>query len=326
MRQNFNYSCGPACILALKDLISTNQIHQHSSDIESFYSDEMFTLPEIGTCENNLTNFALHDDILKEYLIDSGENTYHGRVAIANIRNHRTGIGHYVLFLKKQGDLIFYFDPVDGEVYEKLESEINWENHNGSIKKWSLNFDIDYDFRMTINHKRKIFILYGDFDLADERYDTVPFLESHYRSQGHPVSMSPESEILVQNDVLYLDGMKVSNGDVVWIKIDPRQDESYFQTLRILSLFEDRILFINKPSLILRYDDKFLVPSSLTIGSVDRTLKKNTLQKSVYPYKDSLVAKRMNGFGGKDVHVGKKENVIKEILEKGGARLLLNSA
>ena len=51
---------------------------------------------------DELVDCVTRDSTLSERVIYSGEGVYNGELCIANIRNWRSGIGHYVVILKRE--------------------------------------------------------------------------------------------------------------------------------------------------------------------------------------------------------------------------------
>jgi len=330
MRQTTQYTCGPAAILtilnALKPLPSGRD-YCSLSEIE--VSDQTNTKPVFGTENDELVKYLINNEVTKNRVLSHGESTYHNGLAIANIRNWRSGIGHFVVLLglsESNKDEVHIYDPLDGQIHLKRFDDFEWKNANGDLSNWSINFTTSEDeLASIIDHiklidKKMVHIIKGDTDLFDELYDTVTFLQDLYLKKQDLVNLITDKDINIYKNDLFLGGIKVNAGDTVWVKVDPKQSESYFLTLRLLVPFESKgVKFVNPPSLILSYDDKTIpliagsYSSQVYINTVDR------VEQSLYGIgEENLVVKRLNGFGGRDVAFSKSvaEDVSKLMKEE----------
>lgn len=300
MRQTYSFSCGIACLIAVRDLMEYGKLMPHSSKDESSILNKISISSSYGLGNAELIDFIKTSSDFSSFLNDYGEDTYRGGVAIANIRNFRSGIGHFVVFLGIKNDVVQFYDPIDGLVHKMTLTEFEWVNSSGDILKWSANFNIKnftYDLKSV---EKKAFIIKGSADPFNPIYDTASFLYDEYHKSNKSVSLVNDKQIVIIDSILYLDGMAVRENDDIWIKIDPRQSEDYFLILRVLSLFEDKVNFFNPPSKILLWDDKLI---STTIKNYTLVTEKKSLNEVNYFYNGmSLVVKRLNGFGGRDVH------------------------
>jgi len=279
-----------------------------------FISDSLGGKPFVGIEHERMIEYVESHPVLSESLIDYGSHTYNGGLCVANIKNWRSGIEHYVVILKENNGKYTILDPIDGMIHERRKEEFLWENRDGSLKSWSINFratDAEVERIIQEENKPVIHIIKGMEDEFSPVYDTVSFLEKLHLDLGDLVSVETDDMIHVIDNQLYLGSKMVREIDTVWVKIDPRQEERYFNILRTLSLFEDSVNFINKPSLILRYDDKTL-PFKILERSGRIVCNESNLVKAFHCSEPSVV-KRMNGFGGRDVHFVKDESEIKEL-------------
>ena len=346
MRQTTQFTCGPAAILtivnAFKPLPSGRD---YCSMSEMEVSEETCTKPVSGTENNELVKYLTNHEVTKDRVHSHGENSYHNGLAIANIRNWRSGIGHFVVFLGLSdfdSDEVLIYDPLDGQIHSKRFDDFEWKNANGDLINWSINFTASKEeLASIISHiklidKKMVHIIKGDTDLFNDLYDTVGFLHDLYLKKQDLVNLTTDKAINIYKNDLFLGGIRVNSGDTVWVKIDPKQSESYFLTLRLLVPFESKgVKFVNPPSLVLSFDDKTIpliansYSSQVYINTIDR------VKQSLYGIgEENLVVKRLNGFGGRDVTFAKSvpevvSELIKEdapyIIEKSIAKKGLNT-
>ena len=144
MRQTTQYTCGPAAILtivnAFKPLPSGRD---YCSTSEMEVAELTCTKPVSGTENDELVKYLANHEPTKNKVHSHGENSYHNGLAIANIRNWRSGTGHFVVFLgldgSNEGSVLIY-DPLDGQIHSKRFDEFEWKNASGNLKNWSINF------------------------------------------------------------------------------------------------------------------------------------------------------------------------------------------
>ena len=325
MRQTTQYTCGPAAILTIINAfqpLPSGRDYCSMSEIE--VAEQTCTKPVFGTDNNELVKYLANHEATKEKIHSHGESSYHNGLAIANIRNWRSGIGHFVVFLGLSDfdeNKVLIYDPLDGQIHSKRFDEFEWKNANGDLANWSINFIASKEeLASIISHiksidKKMVHIIKGDMDLFNDLYDTVNFLHDLYLKKQDLVNLTTDKTINIYKNDLFLGGIKVNTGDTVWVKIDPKQSESYFLTLRLLVPFESKgVKFVNPPSLILSFDDKTIpliansYSSQVYINTIDR------VEQSLYGInEDNLVVKRLNGFGGRDVTFS--SNVSEDISE-----------
>jgi len=311
LRQTTQHSCGASCLLILEYIFGHLEEGKLSSERELSINKRLDGKPILGIDSNKMLEYVELHGTLSRRLKDSGSGTYKDGLCIANIKNWRSGIGYYVIMLKKEVDEYTILDPIDGEIHKISKDNFLWESGDGSLKEWSINFNASKEeIHKIIDKENKpvIHIIKGSEDNFNPVYDTVSFLEELYLGNGYLVSVETDDMIHVIDNQLYIGSKMVRDIDTIWIKIDPKQEERYFNILRVLSLFEDEVDFINKPSLILKYDDKTL-PFKILKRSGRIVCNKNNLLKAFHDNK-SAVIKRMNGFGGRDVHFIKEKEDI----------------
>jgi|GEM_PF-1149388 len=120
------YSCGPACVASAAKLYGkTNVVYD---DVRRQLSPD----PVIGSKNEDVAELCKN----RLPFSSAGENTYTGGVAIANIIQDE---GHYVLFLKQEGDDIVYYDPYHHELVVDKLNQVEWISESGHLKNWSIN-------------------------------------------------------------------------------------------------------------------------------------------------------------------------------------------
>ncbi len=127
VRQQDDYSCGPAC------LATVAHIYGLGGDY-AFYRDAAQPDPKVGTPAPRMQD--LSKGLLSSYS-KTGLDTYDGGVAIANIIQ---GEDHYVVFLKKEGDRAVYYDPYEHELVVDRMDNIPWISEKGSHDRWCIDF------------------------------------------------------------------------------------------------------------------------------------------------------------------------------------------
>lgn len=138
-RQIYPYSCGPACLVTVGRLIG-----REFSECD--ICDQTGAMPTIGT-----TNAALQSWAEENLPVAScGSNTYRDGLAIWNIRNVLSGVGHYVVVLGRRStpgfyDKIRYYDPYWARTFELGLDEIEFKSGDGQNVRWSINFEMDAD-------------------------------------------------------------------------------------------------------------------------------------------------------------------------------------
>lgn len=125
--QKTDYTCGPACL---------NFVHEHlgqDSPGEDSLSKKLGSKPVLGTENQSILSYcqnAFPGCFLGEY---------QGGLALANIRNWRDGVGHYVVFLRGDREKVLIFDPFDGKIHKRPWGSFNFESGCSHFKNWSIN-------------------------------------------------------------------------------------------------------------------------------------------------------------------------------------------
>lgn len=132
-KQTTSYSCSAASLVAINEIIEC-PVHYNEMELVNLLGAK----PLIGVDTDKLLQYcrSFYGKSIHSY----GEGTYHGGLALANIKNWRDGIGHFVVFLNKINDNIFIFDPFDGLIHMKKFSDIDFVSGCGGYKEFSINF------------------------------------------------------------------------------------------------------------------------------------------------------------------------------------------
>ena len=127
-RQLDEYSCGPAC------LTSIARLYGLAGDYD-FYRAAAAPNSDVGTPAPHMQ--ALGEKLFAGTYQKTGLDTYDGGIAIANIIQEED---HYVVFLKKEGERVIYYDPYEHElVIDKLDN-VAWKSEKGSHDRWCMDF------------------------------------------------------------------------------------------------------------------------------------------------------------------------------------------
>lgn len=126
VRQQDDYSCGPACMATLSNIYGTGLTYEECRE----YANPD---PETGT-DHNLLAF-----ICDQYMpFDSaGTHAYRGNVGIALVTQE--GEGHYVVTLAQEGDRIAYYDPYHHEIVVDNVKDIEWFSASAGVADWAIN-------------------------------------------------------------------------------------------------------------------------------------------------------------------------------------------
>jgi hypothetical protein len=101
--------------------------------------------PNVG-----IENPTLHEIAEKFLPVRScGSDVWRGGLAIFNIREPLSSIGHYVVVLGMRGGKVRYYCPFHATVLEMYLTEIDWRSGDGKYVNWSLNFEAQQDFYET---------------------------------------------------------------------------------------------------------------------------------------------------------------------------------
>lgn len=135
------YSCGPAALATIGNILG-----KHISEKELI--EKLEAQPNIGTDNTIMYNWA------KENLpvISCGEDTYTDGLSIWNIQNALSGIGHFVVVLGVQDNIVRYYDPYWVRTLEFHKDSIKWISGDHKYKKWSINFKCSFDtYNLNLN-------------------------------------------------------------------------------------------------------------------------------------------------------------------------------
>jgi len=300
-RQTTPYTCGPACLATVTRLVTDRTVY------EAELAQELGALPGIGVDHDDLANWAQKNDLP---VTSEGEGTYDGGVAIANIKNPTSHIGHFVIMLGRRGDIYRYYCPLFGEVFEKHRDQILWENMNGELKNWSVSFACDKDYYDShIEAEQHVFILGDELESLQPEFDTSLLLQDAYKKRGQSVSWSTPDEVYTRARLLHLSGVPVLKNDIVWMRCDPVNTVHYYELLRRISHMDAKIL--NNPKAILTFHDKlsrlYVDDSNCCTVSTKSDVKKALRHLIVLGFERYIVKKPSN-FGGVGVHLVNNED------------------
>lgn len=137
--QKTRATCGCACLVSIATLFDIN-ITEY--DLAATLETKPYP---IGTKHEKMIEWAETNLPIKSL----GEDTYMGGLAVANTRNQLSGVGHYIVLLGKRDHYIRYYCPRIAQTVITHESDLDWRNGEGTIERWSINFDNDKDFWRT---------------------------------------------------------------------------------------------------------------------------------------------------------------------------------
>ena len=135
VRQQDDISCGPACLASAAKIFGVT--HTDYAGFRALLNPD----PVIGSVNEDVAGLCR---TALPYT-DAGEDTYKGGVALANIMFE--GEGHYVLFLKREGAEVLYYEPFHHALIIDRIDSLDWVSESGHLKKWSVNLsDLPADF------------------------------------------------------------------------------------------------------------------------------------------------------------------------------------
>ena len=173
-RQKTRFTCGPATLAAVSNLLG-------KPVDEDSIANTLGSQDVVGTSHEDMENWAAHNLPVKDY----GSNTYKDQLAIANIRNKDSGKGHFVLFLGTRAGQIRYYCPLLGRTITAHKDDIDWKNGDGSLKRWTVNFDVDGDFYdLDVEPEQHAFFLGDPLDQLNVDTDTSLLLQHRYDHKG----------------------------------------------------------------------------------------------------------------------------------------------
>lgn len=126
LRQRDEFSCGPACLASAAALYGA--AHTDYDKLRAALG------PNPVTGSDNFDMARVAEKNLP--FVNSGEDCYAGGIAVANIIQEE---GHYVLFLKREGERVLYYDPYHHELVENDIDAIEWISESKHLTKWCIN-------------------------------------------------------------------------------------------------------------------------------------------------------------------------------------------
>jgi hypothetical protein len=127
VRQQDDYSCGPACLATVARIYDTGLDYRQCR--AAARPD-----PDVGTEQSRM------NDLCERFFPTegAGADAYGGEVAIARVM--QGGEGHYVVFLKGEGEHVLYYDPYEHELVIDRLDNIEWSEGDGAFPRWTINF------------------------------------------------------------------------------------------------------------------------------------------------------------------------------------------
>lgn len=258
-RQTTPYTCGHSSLAAVGRLLGGGK-----SEHEIVKS--LSVIPRKGLDNTILAQFARDNYPVK----DVGQDVYTGGLAIANIKNHTSHNGHFVIVLGERNGTLRYYCPLFGVVFERKREDILWENASGLLHNWAVTFDTQHDYYdAEIEAETHVFIIGDPMEQLQPQFDTSLLLMRKYNDMDQSVSWHITKDIFTRGRMLYLSGVPVLKNDIVWMRCDPVNTVEYYEMLRRLALVEATIL--NDPKAILNFHDKLtttLIDDNLTTYTV----------------------------------------------------------
>lgn len=133
-RQQEAWTCGPSTLTTVGRILGYNFLELEIADI-------LDAKPLIGTSNEKLAEWARANLPVKSV----GEHTYENGLAIWNIKNAISSVGHYVVVLGIKNNIVRYYDPYWARVLEFKRDNIVFSSGDGQYIEWSINFDTPYD-------------------------------------------------------------------------------------------------------------------------------------------------------------------------------------
>lgn len=309
-RQKTNYHCGVACALLMARLLGK---HFKEDDIAT----QLNASPGEGVDNITLGEWAISNLNASFY----GNHTWNGGLAIINLRNKDSDVGHYVVLLGIKDNIAKYYCPLLGRVVTEIADKMVWKASTPGIVKWAINFEnITIDFyNAEIEPEPFIFFIGEDLDWHKKQNDASFKLFSYCKAKNNKTFWYSPKDIFCRGRNLYLDGIPVLHSDLVWIRLNPFNTVHYYETLRQLSTVNAK--FINSPKSILTCHDKlytlYFEEDSYFIAYSESNVRRacNHILKAGY---SKFVIKTPSRFGGENIflcdsatHVIKMFNNIK---------------
>lgn len=308
-RQTTTFTCGQASILSILSILK----------IKHFFNEHKLTKmlscsPETGTEREQIEYFFAQQSIPFQLK----QEPYQGGLALANIRNHLTGVGHYVVFLKRENNIITYFDPYYGEIVSIDYQHLNFTSGDNLVKEYHLLFSSE-NITETFEIEKHYFFLIDPIETLKPDVDTSLLLMAHCQIEHKKVFYGSYPDIFIYHQRLFVNLMPVNEHDFVFIRFDPNKT-NYIETL--ISLSHCKGNFINTPqSILLNHDKHCALPykqETLSFRIHDENgLKKAFSILSYFKHKQ-FVFKDACGFGGTGIYFVKENSyqVLKQTFEQ----------
>jgi glutathione synthase len=260
-----------------------------------------------GTKNADLLNY-LHQHGMNSAIAQQGN--YNGEtVVIANIRNHLSDVGHYVVLLGYKNGLPIYWDPYYGEV---LTLNMNdWSNGDRTLIEWFIDTTIpisEIELPVSDNIEPVLIFLADAKSTLKPETDTTLDMERAANELCIPNRYATIQDCLIIEDMLLCNGIPIAQTDIVLIRLDPSLDGAYFDFLR--TLCHVKANFINKPKDILTRNDKLLASTPLSIKIM--STNPFSIKKSIQIFKkhniEQLVLKPISMFGGESIEFINRED------------------
>lgn len=170
--------------------------------------------------------------VASQYLdVSETQKSWHGGLAIANIRNPDSGVGHYVVLLDEQNELIRYYCPLHGKVRSIHREELVWGNGTGTIKDWVINLrPPEHGQPSMVKSLPFVFILGNDPGTLSASL----LLKQTYDALGFSAFLVSGAAIALIGTTLYLNGLPVSPDDMVWVRVASGDTPRYSDMLQLL--------------------------------------------------------------------------------------------
>ncbi len=313
-RQNTNYTCGIAALSAVTKILS------HIYDDPNYYlpqviiSSMLSSIPNKGVCHHKMAEWAESNLPVTNHGCDQYDDLKYKGLAIANIKNKDSHIGHYVVILGERSGVVRYYCPLLGSVVEQEKEDIIWKNSTGEVCNWSININIDQDvFDLKITPETQVFFIGDPEETLHKKIDSSLLLKKGYERHGYHATWHTSEDIFIKNKQLYLSGVPVLENDLVWLRNDPVNSVHYYELLRQLCHVNAKIL--NSPQSILTFHDKLstmhISDNSLYSASSLDNVKRAYRHLTVDGYQEFIV-KAPSEFGGKSIY---KASSLEELIE-----------
>lgn len=287
-RQTTNFTCGPAALLAAAELAGT-PLKQSEVELAALLGSKAVS----GTDNAPLMEFA------SKHLpvASAGASNWDGKLAIANILNPDSGLGHYVVLLSEQDGVITYYDPY-GKLVRARREDLRWRSGDGKHTGWSINLSVLAPRDREIRPARHTFILADGKSTLNLQFDTTLLIEDETLATGRTCTWHTNSAVTTEGDRLLFDDVPVWENDIVWVRPDPVNTVGYYELMRRLVGLKG--VFLNTPEAILNCHDKHMAAEfrkdRFTVSS--QASMAATWQKMQWRGHRKIVIKSPSRFGG----------------------------